>query len=84
MELADKTLVPPLFFPCGNDDASVKEGGTIINLLKAKFGDKCEVLEFPDQPHGFASQGNVDDPIVARDVDIAILRTLAYLRRIFG
>ena len=55
---------PQLFLLEGDAGDSLKARGVSGRVL----GDKLSVVEFPDMEHGWTVRGDLDNPVIARDV----------------
>ncbi len=63
----------------GSDATNLKEKGELIRILKSKeFGSAVKTVDFPEMAHGWVSRGDITDPVVARDLKIAIDMTLEF------
>jgi len=71
---------PLLILPAGDDPESTKAGGANEKMLTAQ-GHECKVHEFPEMKHGFFSRGDITDPLVARDVQLAMATSIPFLNR---
>lgn len=71
---------PLLLMPAGDDPESTKPGGANQLVMQEK-GIECEAVEFPEMKHGFLSRGDIADPIVARDVQLALQHAIAFLNK---
>lgn len=72
-QMTEAVTCPQLILPASNDPETMKEGGSLEKILKAKpFGDKCKFRTFPDQVHGFVPRADTSNPINARDINIAM------------
>lgn len=69
---------PLLLLPAGDDPESTKAGGANERVLKQQ-GFECKVQEFPDMKHGFISRGDINDPLIARDVQQAMSSAVSFL-----
>jgi dienelactone hydrolase len=75
-----KVTCPQMLLQAGNDNANGKPGSEVHQLLSSlPFGDACVLREFPDMLHGWALRGDINDPIVARDVQLAINLVVEFL-----
>jgi hypothetical protein len=68
-----------LVLTAGSDATNLKENGDLIKILKSKeFGSAVKTVDFPEMAHGWVSRGDITDPVVARDLKIAIDMTLEF------
>lgn len=74
---------PLLIMPAGDDPDSTKMGGANHRIL-CERGVECEVVEFPDMKHGFLSRGDIGEPVVARDVQLAMEHAVKFLNKHLG
>ena len=52
-EMLKAVTVPQLIMPTSNDPDTYRPGGLTEKIL----GDKCKILEFKNQQHGFTTRG---------------------------
>jgi dienelactone hydrolase len=69
--------LPVLVMPAGNDDDRIKNGGDYADILKSRGG---QVVEFPDQVHGWTTRGDTSIPQVLRDTEKALQLALNYFQ----
>ena len=65
---------PQMLMPSGNEPESVKRGGLTDEVL----GGGVQIIEFPDMGHGWTVRGDLNDPVVKRDVDKAFNMVLDF------
>jgi len=80
LDLAKKVKVPQLLMPASNDPADVKPNGEVIKAMEDN-GVDIETKEYPDMMHGWVPRGDLNDPKVARDVEDATNRAIAFLAK---
>jgi dienelactone hydrolase len=76
--LVKRVESPIMMLPAGSDPENVKEGGDVEQWLES-IGQKVEVHTFTDMFHGWVPRGNVSIPEVARDVKLAMRKTVEFL-----
>jgi hypothetical protein len=82
VEQAEALKCPQLILPAGNDPDNLKAGGDVQRVLLSKpFGEDCEIHEFPDMKHGWVVRGDLNDPLCARDVKLALDMATEYLKK---
>jgi len=82
LELTKAIKCPQLLMPAGNDPENVKKGGDhIVELKKKSFGDKCEVVEFSDQNHGWLPRGDINKPEVAKGVKEGMEQAILFFQK---
>merc|ERR1712176_452260 len=60
-EMMEQVPVPLLLMPAGNDPDTLKEGGTIAEVVAKKGG---KTITFPEMSHGWVARGDLADPAV--------------------
>eukprot|EP00927_Polykrikos_kofoidii_P048565 TRINITY_DN42829_c0_g1_i1.p1 TRINITY_DN42829_c0_g1~~TRINITY_DN42829_c0_g1_i1.p1 ORF type:complete len:771 (-),score=170.84 TRINITY_DN42829_c0_g1_i1:732-2990(-) len=75
--MMEKVEVPVLLMPAGNDPDTLKTGGAIAKHVISKGGKS---INFPDMAHGFASRGDLTNPAVARDVELAMKHAIQFFK----
>uniref|UniRef100_A0A7S0G3D5 Dienelactone hydrolase domain-containing protein n=1 Tax=Rhodosorus marinus TaxID=101924 RepID=A0A7S0G3D5_9RHOD len=82
LDLAEKVLIPQLLCSAGNDKDYVREGGSIITVLKAKpeIANNCKVVNFDDMLHGWVNRGDASKPEVEAGVKEAVQLSLNFLK----
>lgn len=79
-QLAELVNCPMMLASGRNDPPNVQEGGTVEQILKSKF--ICsEVKSFTEVDHGWVSRGNLEDPIIARNVSEALESISSFLEK---
>lgn len=77
LDLASKARRPFLLMPAGNDEG-YRPGDVFFEALKtAQPGS--EVADFPEMKHGWVPRGELEDPAVKRDAELAITIVSKYL-----
>ena len=81
VQLAEGVTCPQLLLPAGNDQEADKPGGDVIVALQKLpgIGDACKSHVFPEMVHGWVPRGDVSEPAIARDVDLAMKMTKDFL-----
>ena len=78
-EVVGAVNCPQLLLPTQGDPDAVQPGGSNEAIITAK-GLLCSVVAFPEMQHGFLSRGDLSDPIVARDVGIALQTIIDFMQ----
>lgn len=68
-----------MILPAGNDPETVKPGGQVETWIQST-GQLVQIYEFPEMRHGWVPRGNVEMPAVARDVQLALQKTVEFLK----
>lgn len=71
LDVVKKVNIPQLLMPAGSDPAFVREGGSVIEGLKANggmVGDESKCIDFPDMQHGWVNRGDIKDEAVKASV----------------
>ena len=76
-ELAERVEMPVLLLSAGDDPPNVQQDGAVTRALASAGG---RTRGFPEMKHGWVTRGDLADPTVARDVELALSETLAFLR----
>merc|ERR1719397_313551 len=67
---------------CSTDNDNVKPEGHVFQLLSQKdFADDCQYDLFDEQNHDFMTQGDLSNKSVARDVELAMQKTMAFFTK---
>lgn len=70
---------PHLLLPAQNDPDSVKNGGEIVKILEGTTGNRVEVVEMNDVPHGFLVRGDLNDGTLLKRVEQSLCLTKEFL-----
>jgi dienelactone hydrolase len=82
-DLIEKITCPAFLCPAQNDPPNVKEGGALIEILQRRFGkERVGTKEFPDQSHGWVVRGDMSQPNVRRDVQLALELAIHYFEKL--
>lgn len=77
--LAEGVTTPQLVCPCKGDPENVQAGGAVDKILAGKdIGKNCSFLPFPEQNHGFMTQGDISNEATARDVGKGLLAAVDF------
>ena len=71
----------PFYFMPAKDDSPEMYGpeGSLTKILVEKFGeDTVKTKNFPDMTHGWVPRGDISDPNVKRDVQLAMTEAASY------
>ena len=77
-ELLGAVKCPVMLMLAGNDDERLKDGNELGSIVMAREGSS--VVEFPEMSHGWMSRGDIKDESVARDVKLAMEKTLDFFK----
>ncbi|TMW63095.1 hypothetical protein Poli38472_002036 [Pythium oligandrum] len=69
-KLAEAVKVPQLLLAAGDDPPFVRENGSVHTILKAR-GDASNVIDFPDQNHGWVHRGDLENEATKEAVKMA-------------
>ena len=69
--------MPVLLLTAGNDPDTLKAGGEGAAAGAAKGG---ATHDYPEMSHGWMSRGDIKDESVARDVKLAMEKTLDFFK----
>jgi dienelactone hydrolase len=78
--LCEKAKRPILLMPAGNDPEDYLEDGAMFQALKKNNPDS-ETHLFKDVVHGWVPRGDLNDPVVKENVELAMSRTYAYFAK---
>jgi dienelactone hydrolase len=82
LEEADKCTCPVMLLQAENDPPNTKPGGEIEGVLNTKpFADDCVLKSFDEMAHGWVPRGDLTDPTVNRDVELAMDMIKTFLDR---
>lgn len=82
IEAAEKILCPQMILQASNDLPNTKPGGEVhLALSRLPFGNHCVVQEFEEVLHGWVPRGNLNDPVVARNVAVAMKLVIDFLQK---
>ena len=73
--LARAVKMPLLLLPAGNDPPELKEAGAVAQALQ-----QGRSVEFPDMKHGWVTRGDLGEPAVQRDAELAMGLIMDHLR----
>ena len=73
--LAHAVKMPLLLLPAGNDPPELKEAGAVAQALQ-----QGRSVEFPEMKHGWVTRGDLGDPAVQRDAELAMDLIMDHLR----
>ena len=76
-ELAKRVQMPVLLLSAGDDPSNVQEDGAVTHAL-AQTGGRTR--GFSQMKHGWVTRGDLDEPRIAADVELALTEMLAFLR----
>ena len=75
--LIKKAQRPILLMPAGDDPEGYQESGNFFTALKAAQ-PMSEIVFFPDMSHGWTTRGDMSEPVVKRDVEAAMTKTIDF------
>ena len=73
--LARAVKMPLLLLPAGNDPPELKEAGAVAQALQ-----QGRSVEFPEMKHGWVTRGDLGEPAVQRDAELAMGLIMDHLR----
>lgn len=83
-QLAQGVKAPQVLLAASNDGEFVRQGGSVEKILKSRadVGPLSNVVDFPDQIHGWVNRGNLSDPVVKAGVEKAWSIALDFLKTV--
>lgn len=78
-KLSELVNCPMMIASARNDPPNVQEGGTVEQILKARFPQSF-IKSFPDVDHGWVSRGNLEDPVISQSVSEALSAITTFLQ----
>lgn len=76
-DIAQQVKCPTLLIPAGNDPEFVGPTGSIMTILQQSSPTSKSIV-LSDMQHGFVNRGDVTDPNVKRDVQIALQHAIDF------
>lgn len=64
LSFADEVKCPQQYFYTKQEEDYYKPEGALHSLLKSKFGEKFQALDYSDQNHGFMTRGSFQDHLI--------------------
>lgn len=79
-ELCSKVQRPILLLPAGNDPPRYREDGDIFKALH-EVQPLSATIEFPSMVHGWVPRGDISDPLVKHNIELAISLSSDFFER---
>lgn len=79
LDVAARIRAPSLIMPAGDDPSEYRDG-TYKAVIESNSGCPVSMVDFRKQRHGFVARGDPTDAKVMRDVNRAVIETVAFLK----
>jgi len=80
-EIGRQIQSPALFMRACDDPDIYDDSGDVFRFVKEKYGKDAESVLFHHQVHGWVTRGDVSDPKIKSDTQLAVLMAAKFLRK---